>query len=147
MQQVSVSLFLHRLQEFDITPLQYTILRIINSNSGINQTSIAIFAVLDMSTVKDIVHRLEAKGLLRRDIGNADRRMRCISLTARGMDVLSKAESEVKNTQKILLAPLEIDEQETLMRLLGRLLAVHEESQGVDKSAGEKVHTPWRRHF
>ena len=28
MQQVSVSLFLDRLREFDITPLQYTILRI-----------------------------------------------------------------------------------------------------------------------
>jgi DNA-binding MarR family transcriptional regulator len=140
MQQVSVSLFLDRLREFDITPLQYTILRIIREQPGIDQISVASRAVLDASTVKDIVARLESKGLLKRKTGEQDRRTRSMSLTRAGDKLLAAVEQEVRQAQKELLAPLSRRDQSTLMRLLRTLLAAHEEPPAKPDAV-----TPWRR--
>lgn len=140
MQQVSVSLFLDRLREFGITPLQYTILRIIRAQPGIDQISVASRAILDTSTVKDIVARLETKGLVKRKTGEQDRRTRSGSLTRAGDKLLAAAEQEVRRAQKELLAPLPTQEQAILMRLLRTLLAAHEEPPAKPDAAA-----PWRR--
>jgi DNA-binding MarR family transcriptional regulator len=140
MQQVSVSLFLERLRAFGITPLQYTILRIIEAQPGIDQISVASQAILDASTVKDIVARLESKDLLERRTGEKDRRTRAVSLTRAGAALLAAVQPEVRRTQKELLAPLSRQEQTTLLRLLRTLLSAHE-------GLVETTHraTPWRR--
>lgn len=140
MQQVSVSLFLDRLREFGITPLQYTILRIIGAQPGIDQISVAIQAVLDASTVTDIIVRLETKGLLKRKIGEQDRRSRLVSLTPAGDKLLAAVEPVVLRTRKELLAPISPQEQTILLLLLRRLLAVHETLLGKGDAS-----TPWRR--
>ena len=140
MQQVSVSLFLDRLREFDITPLQYTILRIIRAQPEIDQISVSSQAILDASTVKDIVARLETKGLVKRKTGKQDRRTRSVSLTRAGDKLLAAVEQEVRRAQKELLAPLSGQEQATLLRLLRTLLAAHEEPPTKPDAA-----TPWRR--
>jgi len=140
LQQVSVSLFLKRLRVFDITPLQYTILRIIEAQPGIDQISVASQAILDASTVKDIVARLESKGLVERRTGELDRRTRAVSLTRAGAALLGAAGPEVRRTQKELLAPLSRHEQATLLRLLRTLLSAHE-----GPAAKTDAAIPWRR--
>ena len=140
MQQISVSLFLNRLREFGITPLQYTILRIIRAQPGIEQISVASRAILDASTVKDIVARLEAKGLVERRTGEQDRRTRSVSLTRAGDKLLAAVEPEVRRAQKELLAALSRREQATLLRLLRTLLAANEEPPSKPDAS-----TPWRR--
>ncbi len=140
MQQVSVSLFLNRLRAFDITPLQYTILRIVEAQPGIDQISVASQAVLDASTVKDIVARLESKKLVARGTGERDRRTRSVSLTRAGAEILAACEPEVRRTRKELLAPLSADERETLHRLLNALLSAHEGRLERPEAA-----SPWRR--
>ena len=140
MQQVSVSLFLNRLREFGITPLQYTILRIIMAQPGIDQISVASRAILDASTVKDIVARLETKGLVKRKTGKQDRRTRSLSLTRAGDKLLAAVAHEIRRAQKELLAPLSRQEQATLLRLLRALLAAHEQPPTNPDAA-----TPWRR--
>ena len=140
MQQVSVSLFLNRLREFGITPLQYTVLRLIRAQPGIDQISVASRAMLDTSTVMDIVARLETKGLVERRTGEQDRRTRLVSLTRAGDKLLAAVEPEVRRARKELLAPLSRQEQATLLRLLRTLLAAHENPPAKPDAA-----TPWRR--
>jgi DNA-binding MarR family transcriptional regulator len=140
MQQVSVSLFLDRLRKFGITPLQYTVLRIIRSRPGIDQISVASRAILDTSTVKDIVARLETKGLVVRRTGEQDRRTRSVSLARAGDRLLAAIEPEVRRARKDLLAPLTARDQATLLRLLRTLLAAHE-----GPPAGPDAAAPWRR--
>ncbi len=140
MQQVSISLFLNRLRVFGITPLQYTVLRVIEAQPGIDQISVASHAILDTSTVKDILSRLEAKGLIERKTGERDRRTRSVSLTRAGGELLAAVEPEVRRTQTELLAPLSRQNQATLLRLLRTLLAAHEEPPTKQATA-----TPWRR--
>ncbi len=138
LQQVSVSLFLERLRQFGITPLQYTILRIIEAQPGIDQISVASQAVLDTSTVKDIVARLEAKKLIERRIGKHDRRSRAVSLTHAGCQLLVTIEPYVRRTQKELLAPLSERQQSMLLRTIRTLLVAHED-------AVAQTTKPWRR--
>ncbi len=140
MQQVSISLFLKRLRVFGITPLQYTVLRVIEAQPGIDQISVASHAILDASTVKDILSRLEAKGLVERKTGERDRRTRTVSLAQAGVELLAAVEPEVRRTQTELLAPLSKQNQATLLRLLRTLLAAHEEPPTKQDGAN-----PWRR--
>lgn len=140
MQQLSISLFLDRLREFDITPLQYTILRNINSDPGIVQNTVAARAKLDASTVKDIIGRLESRGLVERKVDPADRRGRLVWLTDQGRATLAAAEPAVRKSQSELLAPLSAADQHTLLRLLSELIEAHEASSA---ESGET--TPWRR--
>lgn len=140
MQQVSVSIFLKQLRELDMTPLQYTVLRIIEAQPGIDQITVAAEAALDTSTVKDIVARLEAKGLVARETSKEDRRKRSVSLTETGAALLAEAQPKVRSAQQALLAPLPASEQEKLLDLLQRLLAAHE-----DAPSNSDATVPWRR--
>jgi len=138
LQQVSISLFLERLRQFGITPLQYTILCIIEAQPGIDQISIASQAALDTSTVKDIVARLEAKKLIERRTGEQDRRSRAVSLARAGSQLLVTIEPYIGRTQKELLAPLSESQQSMLLRAIRTLLVAHE-------GAVSQTAKPWRR--
>lgn len=140
LQQVSVSLFLHHLRPVALTPLQFTLLRLAADHAGTDQISLAVQAMLDPSTVKDVVNRLEARGLLTRQTGARDRRTRSVTLTAQGAQLLAAAKPQVSRAQKELLAPLGRADQARLLDLMARLLAAHE-----GPADGATAKTPWRR--
>lgn len=140
MQQVSVSLFLDCLREYGITPLQYTILRNIHADPGIDQNTVAARARLDASTVKDIIARLEQRGLAERQTDPSDRRKRALRLTREGVRTLAEVEPAVRRSQRALLAPLSQRDQDTILNLLTCLLQAHETG-----SAESVVPAPWKR--
>ena len=140
LQQESVSLFLERLRPFDITPLQYTILRVIEAQPGIDQVTIAVQTVLDTSTVKDIVARLEMKKLVERRADQRDRRSRAAFLTPAGAKLLVTVEPYVKRARKELLAPLSLRQQATMLSAVRALLAARQNPASAPKTA-----KPWRR--
>lgn len=140
LQQESVSLFLERLRPFDITPLQYTILRVIEAQPGIDQVSVASQTVLDTSTVKDIIARLGLKGLVERRTDPHDRRSRAAFLTPAGAKLLVTIEPYVRGARKELLAPLSERQRAALLNGIRILLAARENPAGAPKTA-----KPWRR--
>ncbi len=140
LQQVSVSLFLDRLRQFGITPLQYTILRIIEGQPGIDQISVASQGVLDASTVKDIIERLETKKLVERRTAKHDHRSRAVFLTPAGSKLLAAAEPFVQKARKELLSPLSKQKQATVLRAMRELLEAHEHPSDKLQSA-----RPWHR--
>lgn len=138
--QISTSLFLHRMHDLAMTPLQYTILRIVARHPGWNQKMIATDAVLDTSTTHDIVQRLESKGFVTRNDGIKDRRMREVFLTENGRQALGAAERVVLSAQSELLKPLPRTEHAAFLSMLAVLIEAHE-SRSDDSHPG-----PWRRH-
>ena len=140
MQQVSLAIFMEGFQGFRITPLQYTVLRIVNAQPGIDQITVASRAALDASTVKDILARLEAKGLVRRQIGTKDRRTKSVFLTKAGATALGSVKPQVRRMQKRLLLPLSKAEQNELLRLIAKLVSAHEEQP---EDPNKQV--PWKR--
>lgn len=140
LQQESVSLFLKRLRPFDITPLQYTIMRVIEAQPGIDQVTIAAQTVLDTSTVKDIVARLELKKLVERRADQRDRRSRAAFLTPAGAKLLVTVEPYVRRARRELLAPLSVRQQTALLNAVRTLLVERQKPAGAPKPT-----KPWRR--
>jgi DNA-binding MarR family transcriptional regulator len=138
--QIGISLFLDRLADFNITPLQSTIISIADRYPGLTQKAIAAKAMLDASTTHDIILRLEAKGLLTRKKDPGDQRSRVIELTAIGVKALRTIEPVLRATQKELVSSLSSQDRATLVRLLSTLIEAH-----LDRQEIRDTSSPWRR--
>lgn len=120
--QASVALFAHEVGELGITPVQYAILQMVHNQPGFDQRTLARNIALDTSTTAGVVDRLEARDLLTRKASPDDRRVRLLSLTATGEQLLLDTIPRMERAQQRILAPLSPAQQNEFMHLLGLLL-------------------------
>ena len=140
LQQLSASIFMSRLRAFRLTPLQYTILRVVEEHAGVDQRTVATLAALDTSTTTDVLRRLAGRRLLSRIPGRTDRRTRIVRLTRTGQRLLDTVRPIVSEARHELLAPLSPARQKALIAALLDLLDAHERDTGQGASGG-----PWKR--
>lgn len=112
------NLLLQRFKEHDITPEQWSVLFRIQEMDGCIQKEIAERSGKDKPTTTRILDALEAKGLVRRKIGENDRRSFCVNITDKGRDLLRETEPIEKQTVRDAAAGLSDDDIATLLRLL-----------------------------
>jgi DNA-binding MarR family transcriptional regulator len=127
-QQIAVALFLDHCAAFDLTPMQYAILRATEAEPGLDQISIAGLVALDRSNAARVCATLEERGLLRRQPDPADRRARRLTVTAEGKALLRRAEPAVVRVQEELLAPLAPGMRETFTAMLRAIAEAHNEA-------------------
>jgi DNA-binding MarR family transcriptional regulator len=139
LQQVSLSIFHEHLQSLDITPLQMTVLLMLQVEDGLEQVAVAARARVDTSTLKDVVNRLEAKALLKREPGLEDRRTRRLFLTPDGRALLALAQPQARHASEVLLAPLAAAERKRFLEMMERVVTAHEDKQLASPDA------PWKR--
>jgi len=121
-QQIAVSMFFETLGR-DVTPIQYAILRMLHERPGVDQVTLAQEVALDTSTTADIAARLEAKGLIVREV--LPRRQRRLVLTPAGEEVVSKLIPGVHKMRRAMLGNLEPAEQKEFMRLLRKFVRLN----------------------
>jgi MarR family transcriptional regulator, lower aerobic nicotinate degradation pathway regulator len=126
--QIALALFLERCSEFDLTPVQYALLKAAESEPEADQITLAGMAALDRSNAARLAVALEARGLLHRAPDPNDRRARRLSLTAEGRALLRQAKAAVDRVQADLLAPLKPAERRAFMTALEKIAAAHNES-------------------
>ena len=124
-QQIAVAIFLAEVEEagFDLTPVQFGALTVTEANPGIDQATLAGLIAYDRTTIGGVVARLVQKGYVSRDVSDRDRRARVLHVTEAGAHVLRAAEPAVRNAQRLMLAGLDPDEAQELVRLLGKAIA------------------------
>ena len=105
----------------DLTAVQYAALVAIGSHPGIDATKLSEIIYFDRSTIGDVLYRIESKGWIVRESTTDDRRVKLLSLSAAGHDVLRQVESGIRRVQKRLLASLTPAEGKTLVRLLAKI--------------------------
>ncbi|MDD3936485.1 MarR family winged helix-turn-helix transcriptional regulator [Rhodoferax sp.] len=128
--QVAVAIFSHEIGELGITPVQYAILQMVHNHPGFDQRTLARNIALDTSTTAGVVDRLEARGVLTRNASPSDRRVRLLSLTPAGEQLLVDTIPRMENAQQRILAPLSPAQQAEFMHLLHLLLDKnHDQSQ------------------
>lgn len=120
--QINVALFLEELEEWNLTPNQWGVLTVVAASPGLSHTEIAPRCGIDRVNVRDIVIRLEEKGLMRQKRSQDDRRQSCAYITKRGQSVLEKLEPNVQRAHEIVLSPLNPDQKETFLALLRHLV-------------------------
>ncbi len=75
----------------------------------------------DASNITGIVDRLESRGLVRREVSPADRRVKNVVVTEAGLELSRQIRAEQHRTHDAM-ALLDEEEAETLTRLLGRMI-------------------------
>jgi MarR family transcriptional regulator, lower aerobic nicotinate degradation pathway regulator len=123
--QIHVALFMDRCAQFDVTPVQYSLMSALSVRVKSDQTTLSGDIDLDRTTVTGALTRLEARGLIRRVTSSEDRRARECTLTPAGVDLLHQMESAARAAHRDTIATLDPAEQATLMDLLRRLVTAH----------------------
>ncbi|HKR87363.1 MAG TPA: MarR family transcriptional regulator [Phenylobacterium sp.] len=119
--QIGVAIFMESTKDIGLTPIQYATLTVADSYPGIDQRRLSELVAFDRSTIGDVIHRLEQRGLLAR-VSGVDRRTKNVSLTPEGGKVLAAMDDLVFQSQLRILAPLSDGEQLIFMFLLSKLV-------------------------
>ena len=109
---------------YDVTPVQSRTLIYLSCQGaqGVNQRELEKELRLRPSTVNGIVNRLEEKGFVVRRTSPSDGRCRLVSLTEEGRRQLDAFESIINVTGRRIASCLEGDEEDTLRKLLVRVI-------------------------
>ena len=125
--QISVALFHEECAGFGITPQQYGALRMLAAHDGVDQITLAGLAAFNRSTVGEVVALLETAGLLTRQDGNDDRRVKNLFITKAGRQLIKDVEAGVHRVQERLLEPLNRKERALFIEFLARIASVNNE--------------------
>ena len=124
-QQIAVAIFLEETAEFGISSVQYAALVAIGHNPKIDATRLSQLIANDRSTVGNVLERLEQKKLIKRTYDTGDRRIKKLSLTPTGRQLVADIEASVERAQQRILAPLSAKDQLTFMEMLNRLVNIN----------------------
>ena len=105
----------------DLTPTQFATLMRVAESGNVSQNQLGRMAAMDIATIKGVVDRLKAKGLLETSPDLQDRRRSMISLTRAGADLIDDLRAQGSRISQETLSPLRPSEQVTLLNLLKRL--------------------------
>ena len=104
-----------------LTPTQFsTLIRLAEIGSG-SQNQLGRLTAMDAATIKGVVDRLKAKGLVTLSADATDGRRRMIALSPEGRRIVGELEALGHQITEATLEPLGADERLTLVRLLRRL--------------------------
>lgn len=129
--QLAVALFNQEVGELGLTPVQYSSLQTVCSTPGIDQKTLATTIGYDTSTIGGVIDRLEARGLVVRNVSPHDRRVRLITPTDKGSQVLQAVVPRMLKSQERLLAPLSPSERKEFMRLMKVLIDANAELSNI----------------
>lgn len=116
--QLAVALFVDELKDLNLTPVQYSSLQTICNQPGIDQKTLCSTIGYDTSTIGGVIDRLEARGLVVRQVASHDRRVRLLSPTKEGLQMLKDVVPPMLRSQERFLEPLKPKERKELMRLM-----------------------------
>jgi DNA-binding MarR family transcriptional regulator len=137
-QQIAVAQFMEECGEFGITPVQYACLKALKASPGVDATRLSALIAFDRSTIGNVLERLERKGLIQRFASTEDKRIKLLKLDPSGKLLLRRLEAAVDRTQKRILAPLNVEQQRILIKLLTQLVAVNVETVTAASRRGAK---------
>ncbi|WP_121062714.1 MarR family winged helix-turn-helix transcriptional regulator [Chachezhania antarctica] len=105
----------------DLTATQFSTLIRISEHGQVSQNHLGRLAAMDVATIKGVVDRLKAKGLVRSLPDPNDKRRSSITLTEDGQAMITQLKRDGAVISADTLAPLKPAEQKTLLALLKRI--------------------------
>lgn len=105
----------------DLTPPQFAALAKLAEAGEASQNQLGQSIAMDAATVKGVIDRLKARGLVELANHDSDRRRLIVSLTARGRELIAALTPIAQAITEETLSPLTPREGATLARLLAKL--------------------------
>tara|TARA_B100001057_G_C22848339_1_gene949971 strand:+ start:1079 stop:1510 length:432 start_codon:yes stop_codon:yes gene_type:complete len=115
------------LKSADISLQQFNVLRILRGRKGIpaNLQTVQKRMIHKMSNTTRLVDKLIIKELVVRKICKENRRKIEITITDKGLEVLSRLDTKIQETEAAILQPLNLEEQRTLRNLINKITLNH----------------------
>jgi DNA-binding MarR family transcriptional regulator len=126
--QIHVAMFLEECDDFNITPVQFGVLTVLNGQGALDQVTISNQLGVDRVTVADVLRRLEGRGLLERPISTTDKRAKLATITAEGETFVEAVQTRMILAQRRFVEPLSEEENDTLMTLLTKLMEANNDA-------------------
>jgi len=104
-----------------LTATQFSALIRLSENGPCSQNHLGRLGSMDIATIKGVVDRLRAKGLVQTAPSPSDKRRSIISLTARGAALIEQLQDAGEQITQETLKPLSAHERATLVKLLQKL--------------------------
>lgn len=139
--QIAVSLFHDKLGR-EVTPVQYAVLRALQDKPGIDQVTLAQEIALDTSSTADVAIRLEAKGLIVREV--LPRGQRCLVLTGEGEALLARLVPGMNDMCRTMLADMDSKEQAEFIRLLQKFVHINDDGRAAPRPGADAPSSPRR---
>ena len=128
--QIHMALLVQECAADGLTPVQYSVLTALHQLGPCEQVVVSRAVGLDRTSTADVVQRLERRKLLRRRVSPSDKRMKIASLTEVGIALLKRIDSAAARAHSRTLEPLAPDDAQTLMALMARIIAAHDDDTG-----------------
>ena len=114
--------FKRALKELDMTPAQFSVMKIVAANPGIAQARVAEVLCIERARLVQMLDRLEAPRLIDRTRSAIDRRSHALHLTAEGARVLERLEERIEAHERNVVARIGAKGKSDLLRLLAPFL-------------------------
>jgi DNA-binding MarR family transcriptional regulator len=98
--------FSRQLAAFAISPAQFSVLCVIDSNPGVNQLAVAQLLSIERAGLGRLVDHLEGRGLVRRSASAINRRYYVLYLTVAGTALLGRLRPAAAESDKALAAKI-----------------------------------------
>lgn len=120
---------------YDVTSPQFAALRTIEAFPELEQSVLSDIIAYDRTTIGGLVDRLEAKKLVKRTVGEHDRRTKKLTLTPAGAALLKELRPKARGVQDRLLAPLAPNERELFLAMLERIVHLEDAADGSERDS------------
>lgn len=120
--QIHLALFAEECAAFGVTPVQFSIMTVAADRPGLDQLRLAQEVGVDRATLANVVSRLERRGLLLRRQSDEDRRLKQVTLTARGRRTLAAMQAAAARAHDRTVAALPARERRAFLAALRRLV-------------------------
>ena len=105
----------------ELTPPQFAALARLAEVGDTSQNQLGALVAMDAATIKGVIDRLKARGLVALTRHDGDKRRLVVSLTAEGRAAVEKLKPLARRITEETTAPLSARELETLMKLLVKM--------------------------
>lgn len=125
--QIHTGLFAAEAGEFNITPVQYSLLTTLAEHDEIEQIALCLEIGLERTSVSEVLPRLEARGLLSRAPSTLDRRAKLVRITKEGRDLLTRMEPAARRAHDRTIEAIPPEERDQFLMQLVRLVEANNE--------------------
>jgi MarR family transcriptional regulator, lower aerobic nicotinate degradation pathway regulator len=104
--QIHVAMYFQNCERFGTTPVQSSVMQVLQAEPGMDQIALAQAIGIDRTTASSVLTRLEGRGIVRREADPADRRNKCAFLTPAGAAMLQEMQASIEAAHRDLVKPL-----------------------------------------
>lgn len=129
--QIHCALFLEETREFNVTPVQYSLLTALAQYGEMEQGRLALEIGLERTSVAEVIPRLVERGLIERRIAPEDKRVKRVRITRKGRNLLGRMAGQAQRAHDCTVAGLQPAEREVLIDMLIRLVEANNDQGAV----------------